>query len=264
MSTDADFAETLAAALPSKPSLGRAGGAGPATSPQWLSARFAIYDEESWPADSSVPLGWITLSAAQRHMGLEYMRDILKFFEVYTKDDGTRIGSIAIQIQHLLAVEKVFPTGSGVEGMLLELMLNRCVQAGVSGGESVQCHRILLELCKARSVTVPPALASGAAQLYGYVPATDVAAWRETAQWLSFHLINFELKWPYWKVGRRACMLPRDPLSDTPLTPLYHLLITYSIGPRSTNQTVKTATMRRALSSTPSWTVAPAPCTRNK
>ena len=221
---DADVAQNITDAITNntKPAFSSTGGAGCTTLPGWLCARFAIFDVESWPAECAVPMGWRATSATndddndddikekaskkglsdvQLHYTLEYLRDILRFFDVYTKDDGTKVGSMDIQMKHCTAVESLLARKDdniGIKGLLIELLLNKCVQSGVAGGDSLLQSRLLVEMVKKDQENVPSILAAGAGVLYRLVPAMDTGAWRELAQWITYHLVNFRLAWPYW------------------------------------------------------------------
>ena len=221
---DTDVAQNIADAITSnsKPAFGTAGGAGYVTLPSWLAARFAIFDAESWPAECAVPMGWRSsdvassevdssttkdndakkgLSGVQLHFILEYLRDVLRFFDVYTKDDGTKVGNMDIQMKHCMAIESLLTRENksfGIKGLLIELLLNKCVQSGISGGDSLLHSRLLVEMVKKDQESVPSILAAGAGVLYRLVPAMDTCAWREVAQWVTYHLVNFRLAWPYW------------------------------------------------------------------
>ncbi len=195
---DPELGSQISEALPSKMATAETAAAGAPTLPSWLHARFPIFDTESWPINCPIPLGWTALTASQRHYAVDYFRDILHFFDVFIKDDGTRIGSLTTQLKHFVAVEKLFPGDTGIVGLLAEVLLNKCVEAGVAGGDSLQIHRVLMEFCKTHQEFVPSILAAGASVLYRLIPATDVSAWREITSWLSFHLANFGIGWPYW------------------------------------------------------------------
>jgi hypothetical protein len=57
---------------------------------------------------------------------------------------------------------------------------------------------VLLDLCKNESCIFPIAICMSNA--FMMIPEMDTACWHELSRWLSFHLVNSKLSWPYWEL----------------------------------------------------------------
>ena len=123
-------------------------------------------------------------------------KDILRFFEPYLRDDGQSVGSIEVLIQHLLGLSKLFPAGSHIEICILETLL--CMVLQPPPHYPALIHRVFLGLCRELPNVIPVTLATGVSNIYSMVPVLETSSWRQLCDFLSFHLNNFELTWPYW------------------------------------------------------------------
>jgi hypothetical protein len=136
----------------------------------WNSLRFNLWDEEM---GSDCVLSLTSLSLLELTVARDYYRSILRFFEPFIRDDGTRVGSINLLYQHLLSVEQFFSPHSSssstvaaggkggdvkIEYLLMETLILLLLQPPFLNSNLIQ--RIILELCS-QSVTIPPILASG-------------------------------------------------------------------------------------------------------
>ena len=232
-----DFGADMAGDIEAHPAYAESSGSGSTTAPAWLSARFRLFDAENVPGNSNSgnqeggreegdgeggvgagagagagannnPLaGFLALDAHRCFVACEYIRDTLKFFEPYVRDDGTTVGSVVTALKHctgvafLFRAEPWYESGGGtvaLDGLLVEVLLQRVLQAGTAGGAITYEHRVLYEACRARQESVPALLAASTGVLFELVPAMDSAVVRSLASWLSYHLVNFKLAWPYW------------------------------------------------------------------
>ena len=150
----------------------------------------------------------------------DYIRDILVFFEPYIRADGTYIGSTALLTQHLLSIHKLYSVNlllnnatDGIDHdtvrvacdyLIVETILQMLIQ--IPSFNPLCLHKVLLELCRVAvssnaSVehSIPRIVATGCVGLYQLAPAMDTSAWKAITTWLSYHLANFKLSWPYWQ-----------------------------------------------------------------
>jgi hypothetical protein len=191
-----------------------------AAAASWLYPVFAIFDEES-SAICAVAID--SMSAIERITCAQYVRDVLYFFNPIIRTDGTLCGSLELLLNHLLAISRLYAhelvdrakvyTHHIMVETIMQLMVRSAVSPphthiapGQAASASAQAHvpinnaelyRVLLELCR-REQTVPPILASAASILFQFTNDLDIYAVKEIAHWLSFHLTNTKLSWPYW------------------------------------------------------------------
>lgn len=159
----------------------------------WLCAKFPIFDAETGPQAATC----VNLSFFEKYFMSDIFRDIFFFFQPYIRDDGTHIGTVDQVALHQLAAFKLFPEDTTVhlEYLLIESMLLLIVQVPPACASGV--YRIILELCK-KNAKIPPAVAAVTGVLAQLFPAMDTSAWRAVTRWLSCHLTNSKLAWPYW------------------------------------------------------------------
>ena len=184
----------------------------------WLGLSVPIFDLSS---DVQHPL--LALSPEDRVWIADYARDVIVFFEPYIRNDGTYVGSVAMLVQHLLNIFKIYAvnasaiaaTASGDSSLLaVELVQCACeyvivetlmlMLIQIPAYNPLCVHRILFELCRVNHTpygthNIPSMVATACIGLYQLAPAMDTLAWRSLTQWLSFHLVNFKLSWPYWQ-----------------------------------------------------------------
>ena len=141
-------------------------------------------------------IGFFALTRDQRFFFVEYLKDILRFFEPYIRVDGVRVGSVEVLSKHLLQLSSILPAESRSEVLLVESLL--CMLTQTPAHYPTLLHRVIYELCRLSPSNIPVALATGLSLLYGLIPAMDVCSWRQLSEWLSFHLTNTKLAWPYW------------------------------------------------------------------
>ena len=167
---------------------------GTSTKSSWLCCKFPIFDAETGPQAATC----VELSAFDKFFMADIFRDIFFLFQPYIRDDGAHIGTVEQIAIHLLATFKLFPEDSKVhlEYILIETLLLLLVQVPTVWGPAVT--RLILDLCK-KSAKIPPAVASVTGVLVQLFPAMDTSAWRGIALWLSSHLTNTKLAWPYWE-----------------------------------------------------------------
>mmetsp|Transcript_24976 Transcript_24976/g.36851 ORF Transcript_24976/g.36851 Transcript_24976/m.36851 type:complete len:1091 (+) Transcript_24976:65-3337(+) len=159
----------------------------------WMSLRFNLFDEEM---GQHATTALTTLSLLELVTARDYFRSVLRFFEPFIRDDGTCVGSITLLCSHLASVNQFFPSDAHLEYVLVETLLLMILQVPAVNPCLVQ--RVTLELCQ-QSPEIPPVLAAAIAASYELIPALNVASWREMANYLSVHLANTHLAWPYWQ-----------------------------------------------------------------
>ena len=170
----------------------------PTTTPiTWLKPCFSVFDPNS-SVDAHIIC--TTLNRIEKQQIIDYYRDIIYFFDPVIRYDGTYIGTITTLCKHLLSLSKILPSHINTlpfEYILVEVLL---VQLSLSTYNSTYhglICRIVLELCKT-ATSFPPVLALGMSVIYQLGSDFDSNVWRNYASWLSFHLINTKLIWPYW------------------------------------------------------------------
>lgn len=183
----------LASARPADPASASLGLA-PTNAP-WLRTSFVVFDSGCSPQAAEL---CSSLTYADKVVALGYYQDVLHFFEPVVREDGTTMGSVELLVKHLLAVQRMFPDHQHMEYLLVEFLL-QAILSSDSPTRSAKLYRVVLELCK-QQLTVPPVLALGASVLFQLLPELDGGAWRKLAKWLSFHLVNTQLRWPYWDI----------------------------------------------------------------
>ena len=163
----------------------------------WLEPCFSVFDPNS-SEDASIIC--TTLNRIEKTVIIDYYRDIIYFFDPVIRYDGSYIGTINTLCKHLLSLSKILPSQLNTlpfEYILVELLL---VQLSLSTYNSIYhglICRIVLELCKT-ATSFPPVLALGMSVIYQLGSDFDSSVWRNYASWLSFHLVNTKLIWPYW------------------------------------------------------------------
>lgn len=159
----------------------------------WLCARFPIFDAETGPHAATC----VGLSYFEKYFMSDVFRDIFFFFQPYIRDYGTHIGTVDQVALHQLAAFKLFSDSSEVhlEYILVETLLLLIVQVPPACASGV-C-RLILELCK-KNAKIPPAVASVTGVLAQLFPAMDSTSWRNITAWMSSHLANTKLAWPFW------------------------------------------------------------------
>jgi hypothetical protein len=163
---------------------------------QWLKPCFSIFDKDS---SSTAAFICEQLTYQEKVQAMDYCRDILNLFDPIIREDGTHVGTVETLCNHLLLVSKLFPTVSStdMEYIFVETLLVALTQLPSRTSRTGALCRVILQLCK-KSPTFPPVLALGTSILYQLGTDMDTGIWRILAQWLSFHLINTKLGWPYW------------------------------------------------------------------
>jgi hypothetical protein len=185
----------------------------------WMDLRFNLWDEEM---DPDCVKALTSLSLLELTTARDYFRSTIRFFEPFIRDDGTRVGSINLLYQHLVAVYQFFHQDAKMEYLLMETLLMLLLQIPSLNTNLIQ--RIILELCT-QSNTIPPILATCEllsslslssffihlaslsvsvsvivfSAVYELIPALDVSTWRELSNTLAIHLSNTHLQWPYWQ-----------------------------------------------------------------
>ena len=163
----------------------------------WLKPCFSVFDPNSSEGASII---CTTLNRIEKQQIIDYYRDIIYFFDPIIRYDGTYIGNITTLCKHLLSLSKILPSHMNTllfEYILVEVLL---VQLSLSTFNSIYhglICRIVLELCKT-ATSFPPVLALGMSVIYQLGSDFDSTVWRNYASWLSFHLLNTKLIWPYW------------------------------------------------------------------
>jgi hypothetical protein len=120
----------------------------------------------------------------------------LRFFEPYLREDGTQVGSLDLLASKLLDLSKIFHNDSKTEIGVLETILSMFAQ--YPAHYPALLERVTMELCRKEPGLYAPPLAAGMSILYSMVPAMDISCWRQLIDMLSFHLINFEMAWPFY------------------------------------------------------------------
>lgn len=159
----------------------------------WLLPRFAILDQ-----DSSIDSATLCthLSQLEKFVAVSYYQDILHFFAPITRDDGTRMGSMELLCNHLVAVDKLFPDFK-MENIMFETLFQMTCCIPVNRVANALCYRVISDLCK-KNPLYPVTMALCAHLLYQQIAELDTSIVRELSRWLSFHLNNSQLIWPYW------------------------------------------------------------------
>lgn len=89
----------------------------------------------------------------------DYYRTVIRFFEPYIRDDGTRVGSFELMSKHLLCIQRMFSDSMHLEYVLVETLLLMVIQVPSLNANLVQ--RLVLDLCRHAAPAVPQALAVG-------------------------------------------------------------------------------------------------------
>lgn len=119
----------------------------------WMHLRFNIWDEEM---GEGCVKSLVSLSLLELTMARDYFRSIVRFFEPFIRDDGTRVGSINLLYQHLISVFQFFDDEAHLEYLLMETLILLILQVPSLNSNLIQ--RIILELC-AQSTSIPPIFA---------------------------------------------------------------------------------------------------------
>jgi hypothetical protein len=165
----------------------------------WFFPVFAIFDEES---SSEVAVAIDSITAIERISAAQFYRDILHFFDPVMRPDGTLIGSVDLMLNHLLAIHRLYPelvdrAKPYTNYILIETLLQMLMRLPHSSLLNSSIYRILLELCK-KDGAIASVVASAASILFQFVNDLDAFCVKELANWLSFHLLNTRMAWPYW------------------------------------------------------------------
>lgn len=161
----------------------------------WLCARYQIFSADTNPKAAVC----FQLSLFEKYFITDLFRDLFIFFQPYIRDDGTHIGTVELMASHMLASFKLFnykETEPNLEFLLVETLLELLTQSPPLNPAGVQ--RLFLDLCKKDPLKIPPAIASVTGVLAQMLPAMDTSSVRTVAAWLSAHLDNTKLAWPYW------------------------------------------------------------------
>ena len=122
----------------------------------WMSVRFNVFDED---ISEECVKALTSLSFLELVTARDYFRSVLRFFEPFIRDDGTRVGSITLLCQHLLSVYQFFPDDVHLEYVLIETLIMMIIQ--VPSWNPSLVERVILELC-VQSPQIPSVLAVGA------------------------------------------------------------------------------------------------------
>ena len=173
------------------------------SSAQWLIPRFPVFDAETSTECAACAT---SLSQLEKYTIMGYYRDILQFFDPYLRDDGTKVGTVDLIIAHLQAVTKMIPDGAEkhLEYLLLETMFQVMLQQPTNMTGNSCYFRVILDITK-KNPGFAPAVALGTGVLYNLLSEMDTCAARELARWLSYHLVNTKLSWPYWEHWAADC-----------------------------------------------------------
>ena len=160
---------------------------------------FVIFDEESSTGSAAANQ---SLTSIEKRVAAQYFRDIFHFFEPQMRYDGTMVGSVDLMINHLRGVAAMFPhlgeqAIAHLNFVLVEVILQMILRLPSVAHTNAGLFRVLLELSKSDS-TVATALGLATVILFQVVVDMDTFVWRELANWLSFHLLNTKMQWPYW------------------------------------------------------------------
>lgn len=194
------------------------GGAG-RTRGGWCHNRFAVFTadvNEDTAACAALPL-------LQRGLAMSYFEEILTFFEPTACQDGTKYGSLDLLVSHLISTIGLFPPGSHLEYILVEVLVQGMLQQPGNKAHHQYLCRVILHLCKkaadavikVQQVAQPTEEAEvktgevvlsnilsvvglAANTIFQLLPDLDHAAARAFADWFSFQLINSQLAWPAW------------------------------------------------------------------
>jgi hypothetical protein len=161
----------------------------------WLCARYQIFNADTNPKAAVC----FQLSQFEKYFITDLFRDLFIFFQPYIRDDGTHIGAVELMASHMLAAFKLFnykETEPNLEFLLVETLLELLTQSPPLNPAGVQ--RLFLDLCKKDPLKIPPAVASVTGVLVQMLPAMDTSGLRTVSAWLSAHLDNTKLAWPYW------------------------------------------------------------------
>jgi hypothetical protein len=161
----------------------------------WLCARYQIFNAETNPKAAVC----FQLSQFEKYFITDLFRDLFIFFQPYIRDDGTHIGTVELMASHMLAAFKLFnykEIDPNLEFLLVETLLELMTQSPPLNPAGIQ--RLFLDLCKKDPLKIPPAVASVSGVLVQILPAMDTSGLRTLAAWLSAHLDNTKLAWPYW------------------------------------------------------------------
>lgn len=122
----------------------------------WMAPRFNTCTEDM--GQNSIA-AITNLSLVELVTARDYFRTIIRFFEPYIRDDGTRVGSFELISKHLMSVFQFFPEDSHLEYVLVETLLLMVVQLPALNENLV--HRLLLDLCRHSSSMIPQAIVTG-------------------------------------------------------------------------------------------------------
>ena len=182
----------------------------------WLYPRFSLLDSQCGEIVTNLLQ---VLPYPCRATLVGYLSDLLHFFEPKINDDGTRLGSIELLCKHLNAVQNIFimsksmaPTSDSdsnssgsidaytnlsILPLLCELLMQILLQVPADSGRSGQVFRVILEMSKLQP-SFSPLVATCTSQCFYALPEMDAGSIRLFAKWLSMHLLNTQLVWPYW------------------------------------------------------------------
>jgi hypothetical protein len=168
----------------------------------FIHCRLSLFNSET--NDDCFPC--CQLSMVEKFLVVSYLEDILNFFDIVVNEDGTKLGSLELLINHLLAVSKLFsinndssaPTKLTIEYFLVEVLFHKLVALPINRRtNNLIIYRLLLQLCK-RNSSFPPMIALATNILFLILPSLRVQVVMELANWFSFHFVNTLLKWPFW------------------------------------------------------------------
>lgn len=183
--------------------------------PTWLRLRLPILTTDAAEAINTAAQA---LSFNDRVVALIYMEDVLHFFDPIVLEDGTKLGSMELLMNHLLAIPKLFADvdSLSVLVMLVECLFHHVLQSGQSSAAAMQASRLILNLCKSRSGDIAPIVAHSANLAFQLLPDLQAVALFAYVQWFTFHYVNTKLSWPYWEFWFSLCEPPGEgePESD--------------------------------------------------
>jgi len=176
----------------------------------WLFPRFAVLDSDCGPEVQAL----LQMPYEVRAMLVGYLADVLHFFEPVINDDGTHLGTNELLCKHLNSTQNLLHLTKQTSGvdfssisimpLLIELLMQLTVELPADSGRAGKVFRVILELSRQHQ-GFAPLVAASVAQMYNSLGEMDATAMRLLAKWLSMHMINTQLAWPYWSAWVTDC-----------------------------------------------------------
>jgi hypothetical protein len=185
----------------------------------FLHSRLSIFTSET--NDELFPA--CHLSFVEKYLLFSYIEDILNFFDIVVNEDGTKLGSIDLLRNHLLALNSLFSINQEkennvsripVEYFIVESLFHRILSLPFNHvTHHLPLYKLILHFCK-KDPAFPPMIALAMNTLFLIIPSLDLEAIRSLGNWFAFQFINTNCKWPFWDFWIGECNLLEDDADD--------------------------------------------------